>query len=132
KVADFRNLLSERQLPSKDELEVRREINTQQAAAESARRQLRDMKSMYNLTGRLGEFSALAPNFATSIPRSSDNWRILSGDNRAELMKRTVRQSEPLLRIGCVDGPWRVELRMPQRSIGHIAKALATRGEHRI
>ena len=47
-------------------------------------------------------------------------------------LKRTVRPNEPLLRIGCVDGPWWVAMKIPQRNIGHIANALATAGQHKV
>ena len=45
------------------------------------------------------------PQFDPSIPRSKDEWRVISGDNRNELNRRAVKPNEPLLRLGVVDGP---------------------------
>jgi hypothetical protein len=74
-----------------------------------------------------GNFRALAPRVEVGVP---GDWEVLSSDNRDELLNRTVRGNEPLMRIGAADGPWRVELKIPQRNIGHIARAFASPGLH--
>jgi hypothetical protein len=115
-----------------DELKIGKEIGSLQAKATAKRKLLDEYREMYNLTGRGGQFQARAPRFDPRTPRTKDEWQVLSADNRAELNRRTVRTSEPLARIGVVDGPWRVELKIPQRGIGHIARALATDGLHNV
>ncbi|HET6574474.1 MAG TPA: hypothetical protein VFG68_12780 [Fimbriiglobus sp.] len=132
-VQAIEQILARGQLPIDKELELIQNMNRDRAAAESARKQLDSLRQMYHLTGRTpGEYAALTPAFDPGIPRSSDDWLVLSGDVRADLLRRMVRQNEPLIRIANVDGPWRVELKLPQRAIGHVARALATAGLHKI
>ncbi len=117
---------------TEQDLRFSQEMGKNAATIRSNRRLLDEMNRMYHLTNQAqGEFAAIAPRFDPSIPRTADKWRVLSADVRKELLKRTVRPNEPLLRIGNVDGPWRVELKLPQRNIGHVARALATPGLHK-
>lgn len=59
-------------------------------------------------------------------------WANITGlDARETLMRRAVRPSEPMLRLGAIDGPWRVDLKIPQRGIGHVNQAFATAGRHK-
>jgi hypothetical protein len=63
--------------------------------------------------------------------RFGGTWANITGaDVRETIMRRAVRQSEPMLKLGAVDGPWRVDLKIPQRNVGHINKAFATPGRH--
>ncbi len=127
-VAALNEAITKQNLPRDTDEGLRRELAKNLATSNSKRALLDEMRRMYNLVGRSGEVIARAPEFDPSIPRKSDEWRVLSEDNRSELMRRTVKQSDPLIRIGCVDGPWRVEMKIPQRGIGHITRALATPG----
>jgi hypothetical protein len=121
--------LSKIGLPTDQAEGYRREYAKNEATFLAKQKLLRQLEAMYNMVpGRPGEFIARAPEFDPSIPRKSNEWRVLSEDNRSELMRRTVKPSDPLIRIGCVDGPWRVEMKIPQRGIGHITRALATPG----
>jgi hypothetical protein len=47
---------------------------------------------------------------------------VLNADFHENLVHRTVKPSEPLLRLGNRAGPWDLELRIPQR---HVARVLA-------
>ena len=49
---------------------------------------------------------------------------MLNADFHENLVHRTVKPSEPLLRLGNRAGPWDLELRIPQRHIGRILAAL--------
>lgn len=53
---------------------------------------------------------------------------ILSWDFRERLNNRTVRPSEPLLRIGDKNRGWEIELRIPHRNAGPILEALGSGG----
>jgi hypothetical protein len=46
---------------------------------------------------------------------------VLNSDFRETLTHRTVRPSEPLLRIGDKMKPWEIEIKIPQKHIGHVA-----------
>jgi hypothetical protein len=82
---------------------------------------------------RFGEFNALAPAIDPSIRGNSKSteWRVLNADNQDMLMNRAVRPNEPLMRLGFVDGPWRVEMKIPQRNIGHITSAFVHEGRYK-
>jgi hypothetical protein len=82
------------------------------------------------LTGlnEIGMLEAKAPRLDS---RFGSTWANITGvDARETLMRRAVRMSEPLLRLGAIDGPWRVDMKIPQRGIGHVNKAFATEGRH--
>lgn len=48
---------------------------------------------------------------------------VLNSDFRENLMGKSVRGTDPLLRIGNKDGPWEVELKIPQKHIGQVLYA---------
>jgi hypothetical protein len=52
---------------------------------------------------------------------------VLSWDFRQNLTNRLVRPTEPLLRIGDKTRRWEVELRIPQKHMGQVVRALAAR-----
>jgi hypothetical protein len=49
---------------------------------------------------------------------------VLNWDFRETLTNRLVKPSEPLLRIGDKNRLWEVELRIPQKHMGHVIRAL--------
>jgi hypothetical protein len=49
---------------------------------------------------------------------------VLTADYQENLTNRYVRPSDPLLRVGNTNGPWEVELRIPQQHIGQVLRAL--------
>ncbi|OWK34451.1 efflux RND transporter periplasmic adaptor subunit [Fimbriiglobus ruber] len=133
KVDGYRTVLAQKSLPANDELNLRREIAKESATVESQRAFIKQLTEIYNMVpGKPGEFNALAPriDLDRSIPFQVGDYLVLNSDNRDQLKGRTVKPNEPLMRLGMVDGPWRVELKIPQRNIGHIAHALATEGMH--
>lgn len=99
-----------------------------EATASTKRGYFDSLRKTNNASDTTGTFRALAPRIDVGVP---GDWQVLSSDNRDELLNRTVKMSEPLMRLGAVDGPWRVELKIPQRNIGHIARAFATDGLHK-
>jgi len=128
----YDSVLARGGLPIADESGVLRERDKQITIANGARMQLLSLHRSHNLTGVPGEFAVIAPRFDQSIPRLRDEWRVISGDNRNDLLGRTVQQNQPLMRLGSVTGPWRIEMKIPQQNIGHIARALNTDGKHKV
>jgi hypothetical protein len=53
---------------------------------------------------------------------------VLNGGFRESLTNKTVKPSEPLLRIGNKTGPWEIELKIPQKHIGQILQAFKGKG----
>jgi len=135
KVQSIRAMLSRGNLPTAEEQRLRLDMETAAATARAKRAYQMQLREMYNLSasaGFDGIFTANAGPFEDAAIRGTPGaaWKVLSADNRGELMHRTVRPNEPLMRLGYVDGPWRVELKIPQRNIGHVYKALNTPGKH--
>jgi hypothetical protein len=72
-----------------------------------------------------GHFRAIAPQFNPKLarPKNSSKWTVLNDDRRENLLGRSMRPHEELLRIGNLEGNWHIELKIPQRNIGQIMKA---------
>ena len=109
----------------------------QLAEAEAKVKQLtyqkNDLIAQYNLqtgSGETGMFVVRAPKLDKLEPRFQQWANITGSDVRETLTKRSMRPNEPIVKLGAVAGPWRVELKIPQRAIGHINKAFATAGQH--
>lgn len=51
-------------------------------------------------------------------------WTILNGNFKEEWTLREAKASDPLIRMGVKDGPWEIELKIPQKHIGQVKKAL--------
>jgi hypothetical protein len=73
----------------------------------------------------LGEFDLKAPPFTPEeqilIPLLK--WTVLNGNFREEYTNRSVQASDPLLQLGVREGPWEIELRIPQKHIGQVLAA---------
>ncbi len=84
---------------------------------------------------RPGYFFALTPKkFNTDLERAfgQSRFTVLNDDRRENLIGRTLRPSEDLLRVGNVKGVWHAELKIPQRNIGQIRRAFADPRYHKI
>lgn len=78
-----------------------------------------------------GHFRAIAPDFDPRLARVPGNrWTVLNDDRRESLIGRTMRPNEEVLRIGHLEGPWHLELKVPQRNIGHVLKAFSDPALH--
>ena len=107
--------------------EVQTQYNTSKAARESAGRQLEAMRAAYNLVpNRPGWYEARAPQFDVKLkrPQGTSRWTVLNDDRRESLSGRTMQPQDELLRVGNLEGAWHVELKIPQRNVGQINRAL--------
>lgn len=71
---------------------------------------------------RPGLFQVLAPSVKPSLS-GAQRWRVVTPDFREELVGKTVKPSDSLLRLGNVDGGWLVVLKIPQKHIGQVLRA---------
>ena len=81
--------------------------------------------------GKLGEYYLMAPPF-TPEERGRlgrKEWTVLSGNFKDEWQDKTAKPSDPILKLGAKDGPWEIELRIPQKHISQVLKAYETNGE---
>jgi hypothetical protein len=73
-----------------------------------------------------GEYYLKAPSFT---PEERDSiggrrqWTVLNGNFKDEWLGKTAKPSDPILKLGAKDGPWEIELRIPQKHISQILKA---------
>ncbi len=131
KVQEYETFRARGGIPAEQEARYVQEITSGRATAEGRGRLLADMQRSYGaIPGNPGHFVARAPDFDPALRAPSGLWKIISNDNREQLNHKTVKQNEPLLRLGVTDGGWRGDLKIPQRAIGHIKKALVTPGKH--
>lgn len=73
---------------------------------------------------REGFFFLKAPNFTAqeNLKVGKKEWMVLSTAFQESLTNRAVKPSEELLRLGAVDGPWELELKIPQEHIGQVLR----------
>ncbi|HTU91320.1 MAG TPA: hypothetical protein VMF69_14665 [Gemmataceae bacterium] len=77
-----------------------------------------------------GEYYLVAPAF-TSEERDRlgpREWTVLSGNFADEWLGKTAKPSDPILKLGAKDGPWEIELRIPQKHISQVLKAYESNG----
>jgi hypothetical protein len=48
---------------------------------------------------------------------------VLNSNFKEDLVGKAVKPSEPILRLGAKDGPWELELKIPQKHIGQVLYA---------
>jgi hypothetical protein len=126
-VAADQTLIDPRIEPA-DKMKVRTDQALARLNLEAASEQLNALNKVFNNGKpplRPGYFGAFAPPFDTRIarPPGVSRWTVLSDDRKEDLLNRTVRPNEELLRVGNVQGKWQIELKIPQRNIGQIRRA---------
>ncbi len=74
---------------------------------------------------RSGFFSLRAPVF-TQEQRGmvqAPYWTVLNANFRDEWINKTAKPVDPLIRLGVLDAPWEIEIRIPQKHIGQVRSA---------
>ena len=74
---------------------------------------------------KYGEFYLRAPSFTAEekMRVSRLEWTVLNGNFSDEWLDRPAKPSDPILKLGAKDGPWEIELRIPQKHISQVLKA---------
>jgi hypothetical protein len=122
-------LLAQPGLKEEDKLSRLTDKKTAESRVEKALQDLRTMDLQYN-NGKPnlpGLFRAVAPPFDTKLARPSgaSQWTVLNDDRRENLIGRTLRPSEEIVRVGNLEGDWQIKLDIPQRNVGQILKAFS-------
>jgi hypothetical protein len=102
---------------------------------EAAQTEIAALTAQYNgQPERPGIFRAIAPAFDPKLarPLGTSQWTVLNDDRRDNLIGRSMRPHEELLRVGNLEGYWRIELKIPQRNIGQIMKAFVDPTLHEV
>ena len=50
-------------------------------------------------------------------------WTVLTSNFKTDKEKCEVKPSEPIMRLGVKNGPWEIELKIPQKHIGQVLRA---------
>ena len=74
---------------------------------------------------KYGEFYLRAPSFTAEekLRVSRLEWTVLNGNFRDEWLGRPAKPSDPILKLGAKEGPWEIEMRIPQKHISQVLKA---------
>lgn len=112
------------------------DLNVRLAIAEARERQAKQQKDdlirrNHLIAAEPGYFTAVAPQFP-STAAGLKTWSHISGSDPRERLRSEVNASQPLVRLGAIDGAWRVETKIPQRAIGHVNRAFATEGDYKM
>jgi multidrug efflux pump subunit AcrA (membrane-fusion protein) len=109
----------------------RDEAGIQRAMAKSMGEQIDTIRAMMDKAQDAGgkgqsDFVVKAPRFLpeeAAQVRGRPQWTILNTTFKKDLAGRAVRPSDPLLRLGAVDGPWELEILIPQKRLGEVKLA---------
>ena len=71
-----------------------------------------------------GWFSVVAPPFSTRFAaQHKPEWTVLDSDFAERFKNRYVKPSDPIMWLGDVNGPFEVELKIPEKHIGQVKRA---------
>ncbi len=75
-----------------------------------------------------GFFQIISPEFDPKRLRTAEpEWLVINGnDFKTELLDRFVKPTDPLLRIGEVNGDWEIEIRIPEKHYSQVKNAFLT------
>jgi competence ComEA-like helix-hairpin-helix protein len=126
-VAAATTQLSQTNLREEDKLHAQTERNTAQTRVDRALQDIRTMDKQYNdnKPNRPGYVRAVAPPFDANLARTfgASRWTVLNDDRRENLVGRTLRPNEEIVRIGNLEGAWQIKLDIPQRNVGQVLRA---------
>jgi hypothetical protein len=114
-----------------DKVKASVEAKLQQEALENKESEI---KRTVNRTGAQRDhtgkyyFSLMAPGLTPeeSLRLRSRKWTVLKGDFRETWTGKEARPSDAILSLGALDGPWEIELKIPQKHIGQVLRGFET------
>jgi hypothetical protein len=123
----FRDLTTQKQQNARtgaDQAKLETEIDKSRVTYETSNDQFNSMVKIHNADqNRLGVFLLKAPPFTDVSATKRDRWwTVLDADFR-EKLHQTVKPTDPIVRLGDVDGRWELELKIPQKHIGQVRSA---------
>ena len=112
--------------PSESEKKSARSRATEKRAAlDGFERELRELISRTNsLSGQPGWYSLLAPTMTSEEADQVEDrlWTVLSTNFKQDFEGKEVKPSEPIMQLGAKNGPWEIELKIPQKHIGQVLR----------
>ena len=121
------SLLSRGGLSDVDKLRILTDKRVAESRADRAMHELLELDKQYNANrpNRPGYFRAVAPPLGSAGAPGAGRgrWTVLTHNQREDLVGKTLRPNEELVRVGNLEGPWHVELKIPQRNVGQVLRA---------
>ncbi len=123
-------------MPESEKLKLQTQLAEKRETARSKQLELNALIQRTNADPRPGQegfFTLLSPRFTPKdvskieeAPHGNHRheWTILNGNFKEEWKNREAKPSDPIIRLGAKDGPWEIELKIPQKHMGQIGKAL--------
>lgn len=124
--AEFDSKSKDASLKPDERLKLRADADQRRDLAGSKSRELEALRERTNADRASdGVFYLKAPMFTNeeALLVGRREWTVLNSDFKTELTNREVKPSDPLLRLGAKDGPWEIELKIPQKHIGQVLLA---------
>ncbi|HEY7309096.1 MAG TPA: hypothetical protein VH643_06965 [Gemmataceae bacterium] len=122
-------------LPPNEKVKFREQIKLHDEALNRKSAELTEYVRYTNARlERPGSFDLIAPQFTLQEKRRIGHvqnlqWTVLNGNFHDEWLNRTAKPSEPILKLGAKEGPWEIELRIPQKHISQVLKAYEHNGD---
>ncbi|MFO0929611.1 MAG: hypothetical protein U0736_21705 [Gemmataceae bacterium] len=116
----------ERESGVSQKLDVRTKLASRRVDQESKRREIDELVRRDNAQrDQPGWFNLLAPVMTAEERRQvrDPRWTVLTSNFKWDLEKREVKPNDPVMRLGAKQGPWELELKIPQKHIGQVRKA---------
>src|SRR5262249_22069261 len=82
------------------------------------------LKRTNSIEGKPGYFWIKSPSF-NNRGGPGMQWTVLNTDFQENLRGKTVKPSDPILRLGDKEGRWEIEMKIPQEHIGQVLNAFA-------
>lgn len=113
---------------TKDPVQLVKLTNEREQQLQVVRAKTREREQLIKINNadpsRPGYFFVLAPKFTnTQASSHTPLWTVLDADFVEQNLNRYVRPNEPLVRVGDKNGPWELELKIPQKHINQVLRA---------
>ena len=133
KMDEFDRISNDNRIPLKDQLEYRLQRIMEDFTGKIKTGQHEAWVKYANADPeRLGYFWLKAPEFADVRPMAPGRdlranlhpvWTVLTPDFWETMRRHPVKPKDPLLPLGNKEGPWEVELKIPQKHMGQVLYA---------
>jgi hypothetical protein len=115
-------------IPENDKKRILNDEDIKKDQSSRRRRELEDFFLRTNANpdeSKYGEFYLRAPKFTPEEKNRVNRaeWTVLNGNFKDEWLHRPAKPSDPILKLGAKDGPWEIELRIPQKHISQVLQA---------
>lgn len=108
-----------------DQARLRGQAQLHKIQRDAKRKEIKALLERTNgLKGQPGKFALRAPEMTASergLARGS-RWKVLTSDFKSK-QGSEARPNEPIMNLGAINGPWEVELKIPQKHHGQVLKA---------